>query len=150
MSEQNSSYPYEPEFSFKKLMNERMADVAYVWRFKTWLFIWLLVGGLLAAFAAWYKSPTYTARLTFVVDDAKSSGNMGGLSALAGQFGFDLNGIGGASGVLAGDNVEALIKSTKLIKATLITPYDSTQTLADKYAAVYKLSEKWLKYSTNG
>jgi len=150
MSQQNSQYPYEPEFSFKKLMNDRWADVLYIWRFKTWLLIALIVGGLGGAFLAWYKAPTYTARLTFVVDDAKSSSSLGGLSSLAGSLGFDLNGIGGASGVLAGDNVEALIKSTKLIKATLMTPYDSTQTLADVYASANKLNKKWLKYSPDG
>ncbi|MDB5112739.1 MAG: hypothetical protein JWR67_3853, partial [Mucilaginibacter sp.] len=91
-----------------------------------------------------------TARLTFVVDDSKSGGSAGGLSALAGQLGFNLDGLGGASGVLAGDNVEQLIKSHKLIKATLLTAYDSTQTLADRYAAAYKLDKKWLKYSPDG
>ena len=150
MSEQNLPYPYEPEFSFKKLMNERLADLRYIWKFRLWLFAALIIGALAGAFVVWYKKPTYTARLTFVVDDAKSGGSLGGLSALAGQLGFDLNGIGGASGVLAGDNVEALIKSTKLIKATLVTPYDSTHTLADRYAAVYKLDKQWLRYSPDG
>jgi len=58
--------------------------------------------------------------------------------------------LGGASGVLAGDNVQELVKSTNLIKTTLLSAYDSTQTLADRYAAAYKLSKKWLKYSPDG
>jgi hypothetical protein len=147
MSQENLPYPYEPEFSLKKLVNDRFKDVLYVLQFKKSLALVLIIGGLLGTFAAWYKRPTYTARLTFVVDDSKSSGSASGLSALAGQFGFNLDGLGGASGVLAGDNVEELVKSTDLMKATLLTPYDSTQSLADKYAAVYKLNKKWLKYS---
>lgn len=150
MTETNLPYPYEPEFSFKKLMNDRLADLQYLWKFRLWFFIALIAGALAGAFVVWFKKPTYTARLTFVVDDAKASGSLGGLSALAGQFGFDLNGIGGASGVLAGDNIEALIKSTKLIKATLVSPYDSNQTLADVYANTYKLSKQWLEYSPDG
>jgi hypothetical protein len=150
MNQENQQYSYEPEFSFKKLFNDRFKDVLYVLQFKKALALALIIGGLLGAFAAWYKKPTYTARLTFVVDDSKSSGSSSGLSALAGQFGFNLDGLGGASGVLAGDNVEELVKSTSLMKATLVTSYDSTQTLADKYAAVYKLSKKWLKYSPDG
>jgi hypothetical protein len=150
MSQENSNYPYEPEFSFAKLINDRTGDVKYVLRFKKALILVIIIGALLGAFAAWYKSPTYTARLTFVIDDSKSMGGSGGLSALAGLAGFDLNGIGGASGVLAGDNVEELIKSRKLIKATLLTAYDTTQTLADRYAAIYKLNKKWLKYSPDG
>ncbi|MBD1392311.1 hypothetical protein [Mucilaginibacter glaciei] len=150
MNQDNTPYPYEPEFSFRKLVNDRLSDVGYILQFKKTLVAVLIAGASLGALTAWLWTPTYTARLTFVVDDAKSSGSAGGLSALAGQFGFNLDGIGGASGVLAGDNVQELIKSQKLIKKTLLTPYDSTQTLADKYAAVYKLNKKWLKYSPDG
>lgn len=150
MSQENSSYPYEPEFSIKKLFNDRANDIRYILGFKKMLALVIIVGGLLGALAAFLKRPTYTARLTFVVDDSKSASGTGGLSALAGQFGFNLDGLGGASGVLAGDNVEELIKSHKLIKATLLTAYDSTQTLADRYAVVYKLDKGWLKYSPDG
>ncbi|MDB4921109.1 hypothetical protein [Mucilaginibacter sp.] len=150
MNQENPPYPYEPEFSFKKLLNDRAGDVAYIFQFKKALALVLIIGALLGALTAWLWTPTYTARLTFVVDDSKSTGGAGGLSALAGQLGFNLDGLGGASGVLAGDNVEELIKSHKLIKTTLLTAYDSTQTLADRYAAVNKLDKKWLKYSSNG
>jgi hypothetical protein len=149
MSTDNTQYPYEPEFSVKSLINDRVADIKYVFQFKKMLAVVIIVGGLLGALIAWQWTPTYTARLTFVVDDSKSAGG-GGLSALAGLAGFDLNGIAGGSGVLAGDNVQELVKSRKLIKATLLTPYDSTQTLADRYATVNKLNKKWLKYSTDG
>ncbi len=150
MSQENLPYPYEPEFSFKKLIDDRIGDIKYILQFKKTLALVLVVGGLLGALAAFLKTPTYTARLTFVVDDSKSSGSGGGLSALAGLAGVNLDAIGGASGVLAGDNVEELIKSHKLIKATLLTAYDSTQTLADRYATIYKLDKKWLKYSPDG
>lgn len=151
MSTENPSYPYEPEFSFKKLINERINDVKFIFRFKALLIIAIIIGALLGAAAAWYKKPTYTARLTFVIDDSKT-GSAGGLAALAGQFGFNLDGIGGGSGVLAGDNVEELLKSQTLIKGTLVSPYDSagTVSLADKYAEVTKLSKSWEKLSPDG
>lgn len=150
MEQETTKYPFEQEFSVKKLLDNRVADIKYLLSFKKTLLAFIIVGGILGALAARYKSPTYTARLTFVIDDSKSSGSMGGLSSLAGQFGFSLDGLGGASGVLAGDNVVELLKSTKLIKATLQSAYDSTQTLADRYATVYKLSNAWLKYSPDG
>lgn len=150
MNQENSNYPYEPEFSLKRLLNDRVSDIKYILQFKKSLALVIITGALLGALAAWLKRPTYTARLTFVVDDSKSSGGGGGLSALAGLAGFNLDGLGGASGVLAGDNVEELIKSHKLIKKTLLTAYDSTQTLADRYATVNKLNSKWLKYSPDG
>ncbi|MBG6236628.1 hypothetical protein IWX76_003222 [Pedobacter sp. CAN_A7] len=148
---ENRSYPYEPEFSFSKVIGNRVDDLKYVLSFKKWMALFLIIGASLGALTAYLWTPTYTARLTFVIDDAKSSGG-GGLAALAGQFGFNLDGIGGASGVLAGDNVQELLKSRKLIKSTLLTPYDSlgTKTLADKYAEVNKLNKKWLKHSKDG
>ena len=132
-------------------MKDRVNDLKYVLQFKKSMALVVVIGGALGVLFAWSRPVTYTARLTFVIDDAKSSGG-GGLAAIAGQFGFNLDGIGGASGVLAGDNVQELLKSQRLIKETLLTPYDSAQTLslADKYAQTYKLDEKWLKYSTDG
>jgi hypothetical protein len=151
MPQENSPYPYEPEFSFSKVISSRIDDIKYVFSFKKLLAIVLISGALLGALTAWLWTPSYTARLTFVIDDAKSSG-AGGLAAIAGQFGFSMDGIGGGSGVLAGDNVQELVKSRKLIKATLLSPYDTTQTrsLADRYAEVNKLNKKWLKYSPDG
>jgi len=149
MNQDNPSYLYEPEFSVKKLIADKLVYIKYILSFKKSLCLVLLIGCLMGAFAAWRKRPTYTARLTFVIDDSKS-GTSSGLSALAGQFGFNLDGLGGASGVLAGDNVQELIKSQKLIKATLLTAYDSSQTLADRYADVNKLSKPWSEYSPGG
>lgn len=149
-AENNNAYPYEPEFSFKKLFNDVFAEIKYILSFKIVIIAAIVAGALLGALAAKLKRPTYTARLTFVIDDSKSGGGSNGLSALAGQFGFNLDGLGGASGVLARDNVQELVKSHRLIKATLLSPYDNTQTLADRYAAVNKLNDKWLKYSKDG
>lgn len=151
MNTERPSYPYEPEFSIKKLISDRGNDIKYVLQFKKSMALVLVISGLLGILFAWSRPVTYTARLTFVIDDAKSSGS-GGLAAIAGQFGLNMDGIGGNSGVLAGDNVQELLKSHRLIKETLLTPYDSTQTLslADKYAQAYKLNQKWLKYSTDG
>lgn len=147
MSQQNNAHPFEQEFSFKEMLNDRWADLRYLLQFKALLLAFVAAGAVLGALAAYLKRPTYTARLTFVVDDAKSSGSMGGLSAIAGQFGFNLDGLGGASGVLAGDNIEELVKSQKLIKQILESEYDANQTIADKYTAVYKLDKEWSDFS---
>jgi len=149
--ETNPSYPHEPEFSFKQVVRGWMNDLKYIFQFKIQLAVALIAGLALGAALAWKWPVTYTARLTFVVDDSKSTGG-GGLASLAGQFGFNLDGIGGGSGVLAGDNVQELLKSTKLIKATLLSPYDSLSdlSLADKYAEVNNLKKSWLKYSPDG
>lgn len=113
-----------------------------------------LLGALLGLGYYYMKPVVYTARITFVVEESKSAGGGGSLmSALAGQFGVDIGGLSGTSGVLAGDNVLQLLKSKSLIKKTLLTPYNhngdtsakaSTHSLADEYARVYGLDKKWL------
>jgi hypothetical protein len=113
-----------------------------------------ILGALLGLGYYYIKPVVYTARITFVVEDSKSAGGGGSLmSALAGQFGVDIGGLSGTSGVLAGDNVLQLLKSKSLIKKTLLTPFNngdssakaSTHSLADEYARVYGLDKKWLK-----
>ena len=92
-----------------------------------------------------YKSTTYTASLTFIIEDSKSnSSNLGGLTSLAGQFGVDLGGsING--GILSGENILLYFKSPSLAREVLLSKYDSSsnKTIADVYKISYNLSEKW-------
>ncbi len=136
----------EEDFSFKTLFENRKKDIHFLWQNRLRIAIVCLLGGLVGAFASWYLPPTYTSRISFVVEDSKSSGG-GLMSALAGQLGFDIGGLtGGSSGILAGDNVLELLVSKKMIKQTLISPFDSNQyTLADRYADAYDLKRKWAK-----
>jgi len=92
----------------------------------------------------------YTARLTFVVEETKSSA--GGLASLAGQFGFDIGGGGGGSSVFSGDNILLFLESGNLVRDVLLTryEYDSSQTLADRYASVNNLTEGWVKNAAIG
>ncbi|RYG17324.1 MAG: hypothetical protein EOO07_11365, partial [Chitinophagaceae bacterium] len=111
-----------------------------------------LIGGGLGLAVAFFWPVTYTAKLTFVVEEGKSSGG-GILSSLAGQMGFDIGGLtGGTSGVLAGDNVLQLLTSQKMVKQTILTPLDTANkayTIADKYADAYKLKEDWKDLKAN-
>lgn len=142
----------EEEFSFANMINARKKDIAYLWRFRIRILIIGLVGGGLGLVAAIFWPITYTAKLTFVVEEGKSSGG-GLLSSLAGQMGFDIGGLtGGTSGVLAGDNVLQLLTSQKMVKQTILTPLDTTNktyTVADKYADAYKLKEDWKDLKAN-
>jgi hypothetical protein len=141
----------EEEFSFKQLIDKRRDDLKYLYKLRTKIVIGLLVGGIIGALIAWIKPITYTARLTFVVEDTKASGG-GLISALAGQFGFDMGAMANSGSVLAGDNVQELLKSQKIIKQTLLTPFakNPKYTLADRYADTYKLKKKWKNSSKIG
>jgi uncharacterized protein involved in exopolysaccharide biosynthesis len=108
----------------------------------------ILVAGVVFAllglgYSIW-KKPEYLARVNFVIEENKQSA--GGLfSALAGQIGVDLSSLSGISGILAGDNVLELLKSTSMLKKVLRTPYpgDTVHSLAYKYAEAYHKLDKY-------
>ncbi len=105
-----------------------------------------VVFGLFGLGYSFLKKPTYLARVNFVIEENKQ--NAGGLfSALAGQIGVDLSSLSGISGILAGDNVLELLKSTTMLKKVLLTPYpgDTAHTLAYKYAESYGKLEQYNK-----
>lgn len=144
MSEQEKYIDEEPDFSIKGMLGEWL--IAIIGLRKYWLQLLLasMAGGLLGLGYFWLVKPTYTARLSFVVEESKQSGGSV-LSALAGQFGVDIGGMSGTSGVLAGDNVQELLKSRSLIKRVLLSksPIDSSHSVADDYATAYGWKSKW-------
>ena len=110
------------------------------------LSLFAFIGGLMGVLVAFFIPTTYTAKTTFVVEEAKSGGSSI-LSSLAGQTGLDIASLSGGNGLFSGDNVLLLLKSTSLIKKSLLSPYDENQTLEDSYANVNHLKEKWLSNS---
>lgn len=142
---------YEPEFSFKSVLNDRKKDISYLLKFKKHFIFVIILGILAGALVARFWPVTYSSRLTFIIEDSKASGGSL-LAGLAGQFGLDMGGaLGGASGVLAGDNVMALLRSESIIKKTLLYPFPEKKnySLADRYADSYKLKSAWAKYTTD-
>ena len=141
---EDSNQQHTDEISLKELFQK----VKSIWKIllSKWLVISLagLLGALLGLGYALKQPVKYTAKLSFVVEDGKSGG--GGLASLAGQFGFDLGGVGGG-GVFSGDNILLFLKSEGLIRETLLTFYDSNGkiTLADQYAESEKLKTGWVR-----
>lgn len=108
------------------------------------LFIVSLMGAIIGFYIAKLKKPNYEAILTFIVEEGRTSS---GLAAIAGQFGFDLNG-GNNATLFSGDNILMFLTSKSLTKETLLTSYSfnqsSSYTLADKYAEASELKNKWV------
>jgi hypothetical protein len=98
-----------------------------------------VLGALLGLTYALFKPVEYISKVSFVVEESKGGG---GLASLAGQFGFDIGGLTGG-GFFSGDNILLYLKSERLCRETLMTPYDKEQVLADKYAEVYGLKKRW-------
>jgi hypothetical protein len=129
------------EISLKELIEKLVS----IWKYllSKWLIIGMLgvMGAGIGFFIAWSKPAKYTARISFVAEEGKSSA--GGLASLAGQFGFDL----GGGSIFAGENLLIFLKSEGLIRETLLTRFDSssTATLADKYAEINEYKKGWLE-----
>ncbi len=136
------------EISLKELIQKIGEWWSYL---KTqWIKIALVgfVGGCIGFVYAWNQPITYSAKMTFVVEEGKSgSSGLGGLASLAGQFGVDVGGASGGGGVLSGDNILLYFKSESLAREVLLSRYDSTtnKSVADVYAEVFKLKEAWGK-----
>jgi hypothetical protein len=107
----------DDEISLKDLI----LKIREIWKYllSKWAII-VIVGVLGAALGLVYsltKTPEYRATLAFSVIEKGSSG--GGLSALAGQFGFNVG--SSSEGVFSGNNMIELLQSRNLIERTLLS-----------------------------
>lgn len=132
------------EISLKELIEKGKEWFAYL--FSQWKII-VLAGVFGAALGLTYSlitKPIYTATLSYVVEDEKTGGGLGGVLGLASSFGFDLGGSGGS--VFSGSNLTELFKSRKMVEQTLLTPVivdDKTISLAEMYIQNKKWKKKW-------
>jgi hypothetical protein len=133
------------EVSLDEMKKKFKSTLNYL--FSQWwkILIIAIIGAASGYFYAKSKPISYSANLSFVVEEGKSSS--GGLSSLAGQFGIDIGSTNTGSGLLFGENLLLFLKSTSLVREVLLSPYDSSKnySLADEYANKYKLRKRWLE-----
>lgn len=134
------------EISLKELI-EKGRDW-FVYLLSQWKIIVLagFLGGALGLFYSFSKKPIYTATLSFVLEDEKSGGGLGGALGLASSFGFDLGGSGGS--IFSGSNLTELFMSRKMVEQTLLTAVvvnDKTISLAEMYIQNVKWRKDWTK-----
>ncbi len=117
------------------------------WRYllSKWVIILIvgLFGGALGLIYSISKKPTYTATLTFVLEEESKGGlgNLGGLAALAG-----VNVGGGGGGIFQGDNILELYKSRSMLTKTLLSASTSNDSLLiDRYITANELREAWVE-----
>jgi uncharacterized protein involved in exopolysaccharide biosynthesis len=131
----------QDEISLAELWLKVKSVIAYLWRFK-----FLIMGvGLLFALGGYFKvkmaKPSYTASLTFALEQG---GGASGLGGLASQFGFSMG--GGGEG-LGGDNLLSLMKSRRIVQDVLLSKInvegDSVLLINQYVATQTKLKTKW-------
>ncbi|MDB5230142.1 MAG: hypothetical protein JWN76_947 [Chitinophagaceae bacterium] len=112
------------------------------------LFIVLLVLLCMGAAFIYYlfQKPDYQATATFIMEE--KSGSTAGLAGLASQFGLDIGGASGNSGLFSGDNILDILKSRSMVEKVLLSRVDSSkglnsESLADLYLGFSGLRSKW-------
>jgi len=117
-TENNINQTNEDEISLKELI----LQIKEIWNYllSKWKLIVVvgLLGGALGFAYSFTKKVNYKAVLTFSVIEKGSQG--GGLSSLAGQFGFNVGSPSGGLGVFSGSNMIELLQSRNLIERTLL------------------------------
>jgi uncharacterized protein involved in exopolysaccharide biosynthesis len=134
------------EISLKELIQKIQEWIAYL---KTqWKLIIAIaaLGGIVGFVYASFQKPSYLATTTFVLEEDKVGGGLGGAMGLASSFGFDLGGGGG--GLFTSSNIIELMKSRLVIEKTLLNPVQVAGkeiSLADYYIQINELKEGWAK-----
>jgi uncharacterized protein involved in exopolysaccharide biosynthesis len=104
-----------------------------------------IIGGGIGVGYAFTQKATYTANLSFALEDEKQGG--GGLSGalgLASSLGIDLG--TSAGGAFSGANLIELMKSRKIIEKALLNPITingKTQSLAQYFISFNELNKNW-------
>jgi uncharacterized protein involved in exopolysaccharide biosynthesis len=134
------------EISLKELIQKIQEWIAYL---KTQ---WKLIigiaalGGIIGFVYASFQKPNYLATTTFVLEEDKGGGGLGGAMGLASSFGFDIGGGGG--GLFTSSNIIELMKSRLVVEKTLLNPVQVSGneiSLADYYIQINELKEDWVK-----
>jgi hypothetical protein len=148
MTEQQEQIDNE-DISLKELIQKIQMWIAYL---KTQ---WKLIigiaalGGIIGFVYASFQKPNYLATTTFVLEEDKGGGGLGGAMGLASSFGFDLGGGGG--GLFTSSNIIELMKSRLVVEKTLLKPVKVAGkeiSLADYYIEFNELNEGWAKKPT--
>lgn len=132
------------EVSLKELIKKIREWKEYL--LSQWKIIILLaiVGAVFGVSYSLIKEPTYTATLTFALEDEKSGSGIGGALGLASSFGIDIGGGGGS--MFSGSNLAELFKSRSMVERTLLSPVKyngKVISLAEMYIQNNKWRNKW-------
>ncbi|MBE0390224.1 hypothetical protein BJQ96_00043 [Flavobacterium sp. PL0002] len=143
----NMDYQNMPndEISLKELIAKGKEWFHYL--LSQWKIIVLagIVGTFLGIAYSFIKKPTYTASLSFALEDEKSGGGLGSALGLASTLGLDLGSSGGS--IFTGSNLTELFKSRSMVELTLLSPVvvdGKTISLAEMYIQNNRWRDGWV------
>jgi hypothetical protein len=133
----------EDEITLKEILRLVQEYGSYLWRKKLWIILGGVLTGCILGLRMHFEESTYTAELTFVVNEDDGAG-ISGVGAILGQFG--LGGAGGSEHNM--DKMLEFSRSRKIIQSAL---FDSlvvdgkNDFLANHLIDVYELHGFWEK-----
>lgn len=133
------------EISLKELIEKGKEWYSYL--LSKWKIIICIgvIGACLGTVYSYVKKPTYTASLSFALEDDKAGGGgLGGALGLASSLGLDM-GSGGGS-IFTGANLTELFKSRSMVEKTLLSSViikNKTISLAEMYIQNNRWRDKW-------
>lgn len=148
MSEYQDQNELSEEITLKVLILKIKNHLNYLSKKWKIIFYAMITGCTLGFVYTYLQKPTYTATLTFALEDEKGGGGSGlsGALGLASSFGFDVGASGG--GAFSGANLVELMKSRRLVEKTLLNPviFEGKQiSLAEMYIQTNKWRDVWEK-----
>jgi uncharacterized protein involved in exopolysaccharide biosynthesis len=134
------------EISLKELIQKIQEWIAYLktqWK----LIIGIAaIGAILGFTIASFIKPNYLATSTFVLEEDKAGGGLGGALGLASSFGIDL--ASGGGGMFTNSNIIELMKSRHVVEKALLNPIsiaNKKYSIIDFYIDFNFLRKKWMK-----
>ena len=132
------------EISLKELIEKAKEWFSYL--VSQWKIIVLagIMGAALGLAYSFIKKPTYTATLTYALEDEKTGGGLGGALGLASSFGLDVGASGG--GAFSAANLMEFFQSRSMVEKALLSSVvikDKEISLAEMYIQEQKWREKW-------
>ncbi len=135
----------ENEITFKDVLLKCKEWLAFFVSKWVLIFTFGVVGAAVGIFLAIRAEYTYSAKLSFVIEDDKGQSGLTGALGLASQFGVDLGG-GSTGSVFSGANLLELMKSRSLIEQALLTSVEiagGKKTLVEVYIEMRQWRKKW-------
>ncbi len=100
------------------------------------------IGLVLGALASVLKKPVFHAETSFVLEEG-DQGGMNQMAGLASLVGVNLGSLGSTSGLFQADNIMELYRSDRMLGETLLSPFNDSLLLIDRYVKFEKLDKKW-------
>jgi hypothetical protein len=100
-----------------------------------------IVGAGLGAVISQVKDPVFHAETSFVLEE-EGMGGIGQMSGIANLLGVNIGGLG-TNGLFQGDNIMELYRSDRMLDETLLSPFDSSILLVERFIQTEELEKKW-------